>query len=159
MSLPAHLINNASHLPFFCSSSSLVFYLGKIIINYLFIKHSFLIFFLDDSTTFSQVLTLYNPYEFAVRYKGCFFVIKNVILLCLSSAMHSSTNIFYCRTRRRNSSTTFSGYVRKTKRSQKIIFYLLELYVFLIHRHQQQIRMLYIKFVYNILIVENRKIL
>jgi len=50
MSLPTHLTNNASKLPFFCSSNTLLFYL-------------------DDSTTFSQVLTLYNPYEFAVRYK------------------------------------------------------------------------------------------
>jgi len=50
MSLPTHLTNNASQLPFFCSSNSLLFYL-------------------DDSTTFSQVLTLYNPYDFAVRYK------------------------------------------------------------------------------------------
>ncbi|CAF1420218.1 unnamed protein product, partial [Adineta steineri] len=51
MSLPTHLTSNASQLPFFCSSNSLVFYL-------------------DDPTTFSQVLTLYNPYDFAVRYKG-----------------------------------------------------------------------------------------
>ena len=26
--------------------------------------------FVDDPASFSQVLTLYNPYEFAVRYKG-----------------------------------------------------------------------------------------
>ncbi|CAF1241800.1 unnamed protein product [Adineta steineri] len=50
MSLPTHLTSNASQLPFFCSSNSLIFYL-------------------DDPTTFSQVLTLYNPYDFAVRYK------------------------------------------------------------------------------------------
>ncbi|CAF0718542.1 unnamed protein product [Adineta steineri] len=50
MSLPTHLSHNASQLPFFCSSNSLLFYL-------------------DDSNTFSQVLTLYNPYDFAVRYK------------------------------------------------------------------------------------------
>ncbi|UJR15541.1 hypothetical protein I4U23_002480 [Adineta vaga] len=50
MSLPTHLTNNASQLPFYCSSNSLLFYL-------------------DDPSTFSQVLTLYNPYEFAVRYK------------------------------------------------------------------------------------------
>jgi len=50
MSLPAHLTTNASQLPFFCSTNSLSFYL-------------------DDPNTFSQVLTLYNPYDFAVRYK------------------------------------------------------------------------------------------
>lgn len=27
-------------------------------------------FYLDDQTTHKQVLTLYNPYEFAVRFKG-----------------------------------------------------------------------------------------
>ncbi|CAF3517599.1 unnamed protein product [Rotaria sp. Silwood1] len=50
MSLPTHLTGNASQLPFFCSSNSLLFYL-------------------DDPSTFSQVLTLYNPYDFVVRYK------------------------------------------------------------------------------------------
>ncbi|CAF3540478.1 unnamed protein product [Rotaria socialis] len=50
MSLPTHLTSNASQLPFFCSSNSLLFYL-------------------DDPSTFSQVLTLYNPYDFVVRYK------------------------------------------------------------------------------------------
>jgi hypothetical protein len=49
-SLPTHLTTNASQLPFFCSSNSLFFYL-------------------DDPSTFSQVLTLYNPYDFIVRYK------------------------------------------------------------------------------------------
>ncbi len=114
MSLPAHLTNNASQLPFFCSSNTLIFYLGKILINFskFFFCHIF--FLLDDSTTFSQVLTLYNPYEFAVRYKGyydvfcCYQIKKYCYLFFLSSVMHSSTNIFYCRTTRRNSSTTFS---------------------------------------------------
>ncbi|CAF0799322.1 unnamed protein product [Rotaria sp. Silwood1] len=50
MSLPTHLTGSASQLPFFCSSNSLLFYL-------------------DDPSTFSQVLTLYNPYDFVVRYK------------------------------------------------------------------------------------------
>ncbi|CAF0871998.1 unnamed protein product [Adineta ricciae] len=50
MSLPTHLTSNASQLPFFCSSNSLLFYL-------------------DDPSTYSQVLTLYNPYDFVVRYK------------------------------------------------------------------------------------------
>ncbi|CAF2912700.1 unnamed protein product [Rotaria sp. Silwood2] len=50
MSLPTHLTGNASQLPFFCSPDSLLFYL-------------------DDPSTYSQVLTLYNPYDFAVRYK------------------------------------------------------------------------------------------
>ncbi|CAF0913723.1 unnamed protein product [Rotaria sordida] len=50
MSLPTHLTGNASQLPFFCSSNSLIFYL-------------------DDPSSFSQVLTLYNPYDFVVRYK------------------------------------------------------------------------------------------
>ncbi|CAF4323550.1 unnamed protein product [Rotaria sp. Silwood2] len=50
MSVLTHLTKNVAQLPFFCSSNSLVFYL-------------------DDSITFSQVLTLYNPYEFSVRYK------------------------------------------------------------------------------------------
>ncbi len=116
MSLPSHLTNNASQLPFFCSSNSLLFYLGKIVIIFSkFFINSFLFFsVLDDSTTFSQVLTLYNPYDFAVRYKGqydvffCYQITITVILLFFSSAMHSSKNIFYCRTTRRNSSTTFS---------------------------------------------------
>lgn len=78
------------------------------------------------------MLTLYNPYEFAVRYKGdhdaflfCYQTAKKkkhryLILLC-SSAMHSSTNLFYCRTSRGNSSTTFSRHVRNiiaTKKKQ-----------------------------------------
>ncbi|CAM4927251.1 unnamed protein product [Rotaria socialis] len=50
MSLLTRLPNKSSQLPFFCSSDSLLFYL-------------------DDSTSRSQVLTLYNPYEFSVRYK------------------------------------------------------------------------------------------
>ncbi|CAF1583368.1 unnamed protein product [Rotaria magnacalcarata] len=50
MSLLTHLSNKSSQLPFFCSSDSLLFYL-------------------DDSISRSQVLTLYNPYEFSVRYK------------------------------------------------------------------------------------------
>jgi len=50
MSLPTHLTTNVSHLPFYCSTNALSFYL-------------------DDPTTFSQVLTLYNPYDFVVRYK------------------------------------------------------------------------------------------
>ncbi|CAF0832719.1 unnamed protein product [Didymodactylos carnosus] len=41
---------NALQLPFFCSSTSLLFYL-------------------DDSTSSSQILTIYNPYEFPVKYK------------------------------------------------------------------------------------------
>ncbi|CAF0923589.1 unnamed protein product [Didymodactylos carnosus] len=49
MSLQSHSIN-ALQLPFFCSSNSLLFYL-------------------DDSTSFSQILTIYNPYEFPVKYK------------------------------------------------------------------------------------------
>jgi len=40
-----------------------------------------------------------------------------------------------------------------------IFLILLELYAFLIRHHHQQIKMLYIKFVYNFLIVENLKIL
>jgi hypothetical protein len=68
MSLPAHLTSNASQLPFFCSSNSLLFYLGKIKKKFLVITfHHF--FISDDPTTFSQVLTVYNPYDFAVRYK------------------------------------------------------------------------------------------
>ena len=71
MSLPTHLTNNASQLPIFCSSNALLFYLGRIDVipgfSLLELACSLL---LDDSSTFSQVLTLYNPYDFAVRYKG-----------------------------------------------------------------------------------------
>ncbi|CAF1184066.1 unnamed protein product [Rotaria sordida] len=60
MSVLTHSTKNVSQLPFFCSSNSLIFYL-------------------DDSTTFSQVLTLYNPYEFSVCYK----------VLCTASRTYS----------------------------------------------------------------------
>ncbi|CAF1290821.1 unnamed protein product [Adineta ricciae] len=67
MSLPTHLTNSASPLPFFCSSNSFVFYLGKITIEHFLPK--FIHLSQDDSNTYSQILTLYNPYDFAVRYK------------------------------------------------------------------------------------------
>jgi hypothetical protein len=97
MSLPAHLTNNASQLPFFCSSNSLLFYLGKIVISIYFMNLS-LFFRLDDPTTISQVLTLYNPYEFAVRYKGyysvffCYQTTKTLsvfLVLCTAPRVYS----------------------------------------------------------------------
>ena len=68
MSLPTHLTTNVSHLPFYCSTNALSFYLGKR--DYIEVLLVSIIHILDDPTTFSQVLTLYNPYDFVVRYKG-----------------------------------------------------------------------------------------
>lgn len=50
MSIPTSITSNSAQLPFFCSANSLLFYL-------------------NDPSSLSQVLTLYNPYEFTVRYK------------------------------------------------------------------------------------------
>jgi hypothetical protein len=82
-------------------------------------KFSFLLssfitcWFVDDPSTFSQVLTLYNPYDFVVRYKGkdYFFLLNYLSVDVCFSVMHSSKEIFNCRTTRRNSCTTFRGYV------------------------------------------------
>lgn len=30
-------------------------------------------FFLDDQSTHKQVLTLYNPYDFPIRFKGMYY--------------------------------------------------------------------------------------
>lgn len=35
-------------------------------------------FYLDDQSTHKQVLTLYNPYEFPVKFKGNIIVIINL---------------------------------------------------------------------------------
>lgn len=67
MSLPTHLTSNASQLPFYCSSNSLLFYLGECHVTFAPCVHRALV--ADDPSTFSQVLTLYNPYDFVVRYK------------------------------------------------------------------------------------------
>lgn len=32
-----------------------------------------IIFFLDDQSTHKQVLTLYNPYDFPIRFKGMYY--------------------------------------------------------------------------------------
>lgn len=47
-------------------------HLFSILVILFFIKNFnvFSINYLDDASTFSQVLTLYNPYDFVVRYKG-----------------------------------------------------------------------------------------
>ena len=68
MSLPTGLIPNAPQLPFFCSSNSLIFYLGEHTLSAR--MSNSLTPFADDPASLSQVLTLYNPYDFAVRYKG-----------------------------------------------------------------------------------------
>ena len=51
-------------------------------------------FFEDDSTTYSQVLTLYNPYDFAVRYKGTDSVVGDrrifsLLVLCTAPRKYS----------------------------------------------------------------------
>jgi hypothetical protein len=167
MSLPTHLTNNASQLPFYCSSNSLIFYLGKIKI--IFSKFISRFFPRWSRYLLSGINTLQSIRVCRVlqRLLTCFFLRYQITkkplsyFVFLSSTMHSSTNIFYCRTTRRNSSTTFSWYVR-TKVYELILFIFLkflELYVFLIHHLHHLIRMLYIKFVYNISIVEKLKIL
>ena len=35
-----------------------------------FVFPSSLTFYADDSSSYKQILTLYNPYDFAVRFKG-----------------------------------------------------------------------------------------
>lgn len=35
-------------------------------------------FFLDDQSTHKQVLTLYNPYDFPIRFKGIFTIAVTV---------------------------------------------------------------------------------
>lgn len=37
-------------------------------------------FYLDDQSTHKQVLTLYNPYDFPVKFKGIFFSLSNMNL-------------------------------------------------------------------------------
>ena len=54
----------------------------------------FFFFFADDSTTYSQVLTLYNPYDFAVRYKGIasqvsYCLISSLAVLCTAPRKYS----------------------------------------------------------------------
>lgn len=39
-----------------------------------------LVFYADDQTSHKQVLTLYNPYEFALKFKGQFAVCKILYL-------------------------------------------------------------------------------
>lgn len=41
-------------------------------------------FYLDDQTTHKQVLTLYNPYEFAVRFKGMVLIWLKMTLFDIS---------------------------------------------------------------------------
>lgn len=46
-------------------------------------------FYLDDQSTHKQVLTLYNPYDFPVKFKGIFFLFPiqifrfNFMSMCL----------------------------------------------------------------------------
>lgn len=162
MSLPTSLINSTSQLPFFCSANSLIFYLGKNSTARIISKHLCLS---DDPGTYSQVLTLYNPYDFVVRYKSkdsLELLGRWVGVSLTSSPMYSPTEVLHCRAARRNPSVTLCRYVGSLvmmRRERRDFGFRLELFGFSIRPRRPLTRMLYIKFAFNSSIVERLKIL
>ena len=65
-------------------------------------------FYLDDQTTHKRVLTLYNPYESEIIFKGMFQRLKRHFLVSFLKMINFSTlqqpqEVCGCRTRRPNS--------------------------------------------------------
>lgn len=56
-------------------------------------------FYLDDQSTHKQVLTLYNPYDFPVKFKGIFFLFSIYMNLWLILYLYMYIKYFsfmYC---------------------------------------------------------------
>ena len=119
----------------------------------------------DDPGTYSQVLTLYNPYDFVVRYKSkdSLSLFDRWVGVSLSSSlMYSPTEVLHYRTARGNPSVTLCRYVGSLvmmRRKRRVFDFRLELFGFSIRPRRPLTRMLYIKFAFNSSIVERLKIL